>query len=107
MPQRQQVVRDFKAGELDVVVGTVGTLREGVTLTRADTCIFVERSPRPFVNHQARGRVRRFGQTRPTLSIDLVTEDTVDEDLTGLLERKEKDTDLALTGFQLAALRSR
>lgn len=102
--ERKQAVRDFKDGKLDVLVGTVGTLSEGVTLTRADCCIFVERSPRPTTNHQARRRIRRFGQERPTLCIDLVTTDTVDEGLSKLLADKEQDSDLALTGIQVAAM---
>jgi len=101
---RLDAIAKFRAGEIDTLVGTVGTLSEGITLTRADTCIFIERSPRPVTNAQARNRIRRFGQDRPTLSIDLVTEDTVDERLLGILERKEDQTDLALTGIQLAAL---
>lgn len=101
---RRKVVRSFREGELDVLVGTVGTLSEGVTLTRADTCVFVERSPRPVTNVQARRRIRRFGQTRPTLAIDLVTEGTVDEGLLKLLADKTEDIDSAITGFQLAAM---
>lgn len=104
MGQRQAAVRAFRAGNIDVLVGTVGTLSEGVTLTQADTCIFVERSPRPVTNDQARRRIRRFGQERPTLSIDLITEDSVDERLMELLETKSEEIELALTGFQLAAL---
>lgn len=100
---RLETVRQFRTGELDTLVGTVGTMSEGITLTRADTCIFVERSPRPATNAQARRRIRRFGQDRPTLAIDLVTEDTVDESLLRLLADKSEDTDSAITGFQLAA----
>lgn len=103
--ERRDAINAFRDGTYDVLVGTVGTLSEGVTLTRADTCIFVERSPRPNINEQARRRIRRFGQDRPTLAIDLVTEGTVDEALSALLVEKAKDSTLALTGFQLAALK--
>ncbi len=105
--ERRDTIAAFKRGEIEVLVGTVGVLSEGITLTRADTCIFIERSPRPITNDQARRRIRRFGQDRPTLSIDLVAENTVDEDLSELIERKATQTDLALTGIQLAALRGR
>lgn len=104
MEDRKATVRAFQAGDLDVIVGTIGTLSEGVTLTQADTCVFLERSPRPVSNFQARRRIRRFGQERPTLAIDLVTEDSVDEKLSKLLAEKETDQNLALTGFQLAQL---
>lgn len=101
---RRTTVKKFKDGEYDVLVGTLGTLSEGFTLTRADTCIFVEHSPRPVTNVQARRRIRRFGQERPTLAIELVTADTVNEDLLRLLADKTEDIDAAITGFQLAAM---
>lgn len=104
MDTRRSEIANFQEGKYQVLVGTVGTMSEGITLTRADCCIFVERSPRPDRNEQARRRVRRFGQERPTLSIDLVTRDTVDEGLSKLLKEKASDTTLTLTGFQLAAM---
>lgn len=104
MGDRLEAVRGFREGKFDCLVGTVGTLSEGVTLTRADTCIFVERSPKPTSNEQARRRIRRFGQERPTLSIDLVTEGTVDESLSKLLAEKSRDIELAMTGAQVAAM---
>lgn len=102
--QRLETINNFRNGDLDVLVGTVGTMSEGQNLTRADCCIFVERSPRPVTNLQARRRIRRFGQDRPTLSIDLITEDTVDEGLSKLLAEKSNETNLALTGIQLSQM---
>lgn len=104
MAERMGDIELFRAGKLDVLVGTVGTLSEGQTLTRADTCVFVERSPRPTTNAQAKRRIHRFGQERPTLAIYLVTENSVDEGLSRLLAEKENDSELALTGIQLAAM---
>lgn len=104
MDTRRSEIANFREGKYPALVGTVGTMSEGITLTQADTCIFVERSPRPDRNEQARRRIRRFGQERPTLAIDLVTKDTVDEGLSKLLHEKRSDTTLALTGFQLAAM---
>lgn len=101
---RLEEIRRFRAGDYQALVGTLGTMSEGHTLTRADTCIFIERSPRPITNSQARGRIRRFGQVRPTLSIDLVTVDTIDEGLARLVAEKANEVELAITGFQLAAL---
>jgi SNF2 family DNA or RNA helicase len=100
---RLKEIARFRAGEYQALVGTLGTMSEGHTLTRADTCIFLERSPRPVTNYQARGRIRRFGQMRPTLSIDLVTRGTVDGALAKLVSQKADEIELALTGFQLAA----
>lgn len=81
LKEREKRVRDFTEGRLDVLVGSYGTLSEGVTLVEADTVIRFERSPRPGTNEQAIRRIHRMGQTRPCLCIDLVTEKTVDENL--------------------------
>ena len=91
MRDRLEEIRRFRNGDYHSLVGTIGTMAEGHTLTRADTCIFIERSPRPASNHQARRRIRRFGQERPTLSIDLITESTVDGALSKLIEQKTKE----------------
>lgn len=104
MTERKAAVRAFKDGEVDVLAGTIGTIREGLTLTRADCCVFVERSPIPTRNEQARRRIRRFGQERPTLAIDLVTEGTVDAQICAWLADKAEDSDAALTGIQLASM---
>lgn len=104
LESRKKSIEAFRQGKVDVLVGTVGTMSEGYTLTRADTCIFVERSPRPVTNLQAKRRIRRFGQEHPTLAINLVTEDSVDEGLSELLEKKGEEQDLALTGIQLAQM---
>lgn len=102
--ERLEEIRRFRAGDYQALVGTLGTMSEGHTLTQADTCIFIERSPRPVTNDQARRRIRRFGQTRPTLSIDLITNGTVDGLLSKLVLQKAGEVNLAITGFQLAAL---
>ena len=101
---RKETARRFRAGEIQVLVGTLGTISEGLTLTRADTCIFLERDPRPSKNEQALRRIHRFGQERPCLSIDLVTKGTVDVPLLALLADKTDQQMAAMTAFDLAQL---
>jgi SNF2 family DNA or RNA helicase len=100
MPQdeRDKRVRAFQSGELDVLVGTLGALAEGVTLTKADTCIMVERGWRPHQLEQAMRRIHRIGQTRPVSIIYLVTEDSLDQRVIALMAAK--------TGQQIATLRA-
>lgn len=86
--ERATIIQRFQAFEVDVLVGTFATMSEGVTLTAADTAIFVERSPRALYNFQAERRIRRFGQDRPTRRIDLVTRQSVDERLVQRLAAK-------------------
>lgn len=85
---RSQVIEDFKAGRLDVLVGSLETLAEGLTLTVADMAIFVEASYKPSRNEQATYRIHRMGQTRPVTIRDYVTPATVDAKKRVLLATK-------------------
>jgi len=75
---RAAIVAQFKAGQLDVLVGSLEVLAEGLTLTAADMAIFVELSYKPSRNKQARQRVHRWGQTRPVTVREYITPKTVD-----------------------------
>jgi SNF2 family DNA or RNA helicase len=96
--ERDEIVRAFQSGELDMLVGTLATLSEGVTLTKADTCIMVEHAWRPSQNEQAMRRLHRIGQKRPVTVIHLVTEKSLDQRILALLAAKQ--------GQQIAALRA-
>lgn len=85
---RLAFVEAFQAGELDVLVGSLETISEGLTLTAADLVIFVEHSWKPSRNQQALRRVHRLGQTRPVTAYDYVTPKTVDEGKRELLATK-------------------
>jgi SNF2 family DNA or RNA helicase len=86
---RQKFVEAFQGGELDVLVGSLETISEGLTLTAADLVIFVEHSWKPSRNQQALRRVHRLGQTRPVTAYDYVTPKTVDEGKRELLATKQ------------------
>lgn len=85
-------LKDFREGRLDVLVGSLSMLSEGLTLTEADMVIFVEKSFRPSVNEQALRRVHRIGQVRPVTALDYVTPKSVDagkrEALAGKLDHQ-------------------
>lgn len=78
----------FNSGRVDVLVATIDTISEGLTLTSADQVIFLERSWRPSQNEQALRRIHRIGQTRPVSAIHLVTEKTLDERVLKVLAEK-------------------
>lgn len=86
--QQGQVVRDFKAGKLDVICGSLETMAEGLQLTIADMLIFLEVSYKPSRNEQARYRIDRMGQDRPVTVRNYITPDSVDERKRVLLENK-------------------
>lgn len=70
----------FQSGEVSVMVGTLAAMRESLTLTAADTVIFVERAWVPAWNEQAEDRLWRNGQKNAVTVLILQAEGTVDED---------------------------
>lgn len=97
---KARAVEDFKAGKLDVLVGSLETLAEGLTLTIADMAIFVEVSYKPSRNEQAKYRVHRMGQTRPVTIKDYVTSGSIDERKRKLLAEKTDQQMRVLTAAQ-------
>lgn len=69
----------FQAGEIEVMVGTLAAMRESITLTAADTVIFIERAWVPAWNEQAEDRLYRNGQKNQVTVLILQAEGTVDE----------------------------
>lgn len=59
---RAEVVDRFQQGSLDVVIGGINAAGEAITLTRADTVIFVELDWVPAALLQAEDRIHRVGQ---------------------------------------------
>lgn len=86
--QNASAVKAFKAGKLDVLVGSLETLAEGLTLTIADTAIFLERSYKPSRNEQATYRVYRMGQDKAVTIRRYITPNSVDSGKEKLLRAK-------------------
>lgn len=101
---RKAAVQDFQDGLADVFVGTIETVAEGITLTRADCVIRVERSWRPSKNEQVIRRIHRIGQDRPVTAIDLITERSLDGHQLDVLADKTDQQVQALTAAQFAQL---
>lgn len=97
-------VRAFKAGKLDVLVGSLETLAEGLTLTVADTAIFVERSFKPSRNVQATYRIHRMGQDKECVVRRYITPGTVDSKKEALLNAKTDHQMRTLTAAEFAKL---
>lgn len=77
---RAEAIKDFQheAGR-PVIVATIKTLGESVTLHSAADVVFVESSWTPTDMEQAADRVYRIGQTRRVTVTRIVARDTVDE----------------------------
>ena len=86
--QNARQIRDFKAGKIDVLVGSLETMAEALTLTIANKAIFVERSYKPSRNTQATYRIYRLGQEKACTIERLITSRTVDSGKEKLLNTK-------------------
>ena len=62
---RQRNINDFQAGEIDVLLCTMGAASESITLTNAAMLVIMQESTSLRHMIQARGRVRRIGSTAP------------------------------------------
>ena len=76
--ERTEAEDGFQGGDIDVLVGTIAAMGEGVTLHAADTAIFLERHWTPAKNEQAEDRLHRNGQKNAVTILILEAEDTVD-----------------------------
>lgn len=76
---RMKMIEEFQLGALDVIVGTIPSVGEGVTLTAASTAIFIERSWTPSKSEQCEDRLHRVGQKNAVTILILQATDTVDD----------------------------
>lgn len=101
---RGAIVDAFQGGHLDVLVGSLATMAESLTLTAADCVIMLETSWQPSKNEQAARRIHRMGQERACTLYDLVTPGTIDQHKRALLAAKTTQHESVLTYAQFAAL---
>lgn len=89
---RPTIVSAFQSGQLDVVIGSIEVAGEAITLTRADTVIFVELAWVPAALLQAEDRIHRVGQTSNCQVIQVIARirngENLDEMMVGILGQK-------------------
>ena len=76
--ERQEIVDRFQGADLDVLIATIAVGGVGITLTRADTILFVEEDWVPANNRQMEDRLYRIGQKNDVSVVRYRTKDTVD-----------------------------
>ena len=88
--ERRVAVDSFQAGRLRVILLTLGAGAEGITLTRADTMLFMQEDFSEVANRQAQDRVHRIGseQHAAIRIIKQITPNSVEERKLELLEGK-------------------
>jgi SNF2 family DNA or RNA helicase len=95
--ERQGLVDRFQAGKSKVFVTTFQAGGVGITLTKAQTVILVDRPWTPGDCYQAEDRIHRIGQRSNVLSIWLQWDDT-DKAVDALLESKTERIEVVMAG---------
>lgn len=96
---RQNIVDNFQKGEIDVLICNTVAAKEGITLTAADTVLFIEREWVPTDEEQAEDRVYRIGQeSQHVHAVYLSIAGTVDEHFDRVVESKRQVVKAVLDG---------
>lgn len=86
--KREQAIERFKNGEADVFLISLKAGGVGLNLTEADTVIIYDPWWNPAAESQAADRAHRIGQEKPVFVYKLLTENTVEEKILALQEKK-------------------
>ena len=86
---RQAIVNKFQSDDtLKVIVGTIGAMGTGLTLTAATTVIFVDEPWNKALFDQAVDRAHRIGQKNNITIYSIMCKDTIDERIHNLIYKK-------------------
>lgn len=88
-PRRQQAIDDFQSGEVDIIVCSISAAGIGINLQRAESMILGELPLTYAEVDQAVSRAHRSGQRNMLNVTRVVAENTSDEIIIGMINRKE------------------
>lgn len=96
---RQAIVNKFQSDDtLKVIVGTIGAMGTGLTLTAATTVIFVDEPWNKALFDQAVDRAHRIGQKNNITIYSIMCKDTIDERIHNLIYKKGTMSDAIIDG---------
>ncbi|MCK9621654.1 MAG: SNF2-related protein [Methylobacter sp.] len=112
---RDEAIERFKSGQVNVFLISLKAGGVGLNLTEADTVIIYDPWWNPAAESQAADRAHRIGQDKPVFVYKLITENTVEEKIIAMQDKKralaegiykggEKEESLKLTAEDLTAL---
>lgn len=85
---RDDAIQRFKSGEVNVFLISLKAGGLGLNLTEADTVIIYDPWWNPAVEAQAADRAYRIGQDKPVFVYKLITENTVEEKIIAMQDKK-------------------
>ncbi len=112
---RDEAIERFKSGDVNVFLISLKAGGVGLNLTEADTVIIYDPWWNPAAESQAADRAHRIGQDKPVFVYKLITENTVEEKIIAMQDKKRalaegiykdgnKEESLKLTADDLTAL---
>lgn len=93
-----EVERFQKDPNCKVIVGTIGAMGTGLTLTAASNVIFLDDPWNRAIKDQAEDRAHRIGTKGTVRIITLVCKDTIDERILNLVYKKGRMADMLIDG---------
>lgn len=96
--KRDEAIERFKSGEANVFLISLKAGGVGLNLTEADTVIIYDPWWNPAVETQAADRAHRIGQDKPVFVYKLMTENTVEEKILAMQEKKRALADSIYNG---------
>ncbi|MFK5985673.1 MAG: DEAD/DEAH box helicase [Pseudomonadota bacterium] len=102
--KRDEAINSFQEGKVDVFLISLKAGGVGLNLTAADTVIHYDPWWNPAAERQATDRAHRIGQDKPVFVYKLLTEETVEEKILALQQKKQSLADAIYSGKQQSAL---
>lgn len=93
-----EVKRFQQDPECRVIIGTIGAMGTGLTLTAATNVIFLDEPWNRALKDQAEDRAHRIGTKGTVRVITLVCKDTIDERIMTLVQKKGRMADMLIDG---------
>jgi len=91
--KRDEAINRFTSGTVDVFLISLKAGGVGLNLTEADTIIHYDPWWNPAVENQASDRAHRIGQDKPVFVYKLVAENTLEEKILEMQQRKQQLAD--------------
>ena len=96
--ERQEIVDNFQTGDLNILIGTVGAMGTGLTLTAGTVEIFLDEPWNRANKEQAEDRCYRIGQKNNITIYTILCKNTIDERIHELVYKKGKMADALVDG---------
>lgn len=90
---RERHLAEFKRGDYQILLATHGTGGEGLNLTEASLCIFLDLAWHPAGNQHAQDRIYRLGQTADHVETVVIhSAGTIEDDVMRIIREKRHVT---------------